>query len=169
MLFANVCAWFISSCDANTVFGIFCFFFWFLLGVLCIWEVLVLLVSLLCTRLGLLRCASCWTRPLGGGRCVHYLCNLLGEYLGIHKIAFQHLGIYEGFMIWEPYMPALVGRPSLHGYDACMVHWTKRALRRNCRQKQSKTSFSPFFFFLFFCLVRILGNGIGVQYFGIFG
>ena len=38
--------------------GVFCFF-WFLLGVLCIWGVLALLVSLLCTRLGLLRCASC--------------------------------------------------------------------------------------------------------------
>ena len=42
--------------------------FWFLLGVLCIWGVLAWLVSLFCTRLGLLRCASCWTRPLGGGR-----------------------------------------------------------------------------------------------------
>ena len=56
----------------NAVFGAF----WFLLGVLCIWEVPVLLGSLLCTRLGLLRCASCWTRPLGGGRWGHYLCNL---------------------------------------------------------------------------------------------
>ena len=58
----------------NAVFGIFCFFFGFLLCVLCIWRVLVLLVSLLCTRLGLLRCASCWTRPEGGGRWGHYLC-----------------------------------------------------------------------------------------------
>ena len=62
-------------------------FFWFLLGVLCIWGVLALLVSLLCTRLGLLRCASCWTRPLGGGRWRHYLCNFRGEYFKIHKIA----------------------------------------------------------------------------------
>ena len=45
-------------------FGIVGFF----LVPLCIWRVLVLLVSLLCTRLGLHRCASCWTRPLGGGR-----------------------------------------------------------------------------------------------------
>ena len=50
--------------------------FLFLLGILCIWGVLVLLASLLCTRLGLLRCASCWTRPLGGGRWEHFLCNL---------------------------------------------------------------------------------------------
>ena len=42
----------------NAVFGVLGAF-WFLLGVLCIWRVLVLLVSLLCTRLGLLRFASC--------------------------------------------------------------------------------------------------------------
>ena len=63
----------------NTVNGVF-WAFCFLLGVLCIWGVLVLLVSLLCTRLGLLRCASCWTRPSGGGRRRHYLCNLWEEY-----------------------------------------------------------------------------------------
>ena len=40
----------------------------------------------------------------------------------------------------------------------------KGAPWRNCRQKQNKTSFSPLF-----CLVRILGNGIGVLYFGIVG
>ena len=45
-------------------------------------------------------------------------------------------------------MLALAGQPSLHGYDACMVFWTKGALRRNCRQIQSKTSFSPFWVFL---------------------
>ena len=58
----------------NTVNGVF-WAFWFLLGVLCIWGVLVFLGSLLCTRLGLLRCASCWTRPLGGGWWGHYLGN----------------------------------------------------------------------------------------------
>ena len=50
-----------------------------LLCVLCTWGVLVLLSSLLCTGLGLLRCASCWTRPLGGGRWRYYLCNSLGK------------------------------------------------------------------------------------------
>ena len=48
-----------------------CVFLGFLASLLCLvflWEVLVLLVPLLRTRLGLLRCASCWTRPLGGGR-----------------------------------------------------------------------------------------------------
>ena len=57
-------------------------------------------------------------------------------------------------------MLALAGQPSLHGYNACMVYWTQGALRRNCRQKQNKTSFSPFWVFLlsrtrarFWCLV----------------
>ena len=45
-------------------------------------------------------------------------------------------------------MPALAGQPSLHGYDACMVYWTKGALRRNCRQKHGETSFSPLRVFL---------------------
>ena len=30
-----------------------------------------------------------------------------------------------------------------------MVYWNKGALRRNCRQKQRETSFSPFWVFLF--------------------
>ena len=46
-------------------------------------------------------------------------------------------------------MLASVGRPSLHGYDACMVYWVNAALRRNCRQKQDKTSFFPRKVFLF--------------------
>ena len=116
----------------NVVFGIFCFF-WFLLGVLC---------SLLCTRLGLLRCASCFTRPLGGGRWGHYLCNLQGEYFKLHKTANQRFGIYVGFLIWKPYMLASAGQSSLHGYDACMVYRTTRALWRNCRQKYGQTSLS---------------------------
>ena len=111
-------------------YWLFCAF-WFLLGALCIWRVLALLGSLLCTRLGLLRCASCWTRPLGGGRWGHYLCNLWGDYLNVHKTAYKHLGMYVGFLMWEPYMQASAGQPSLHGNDACMVYWTKGALRRN--------------------------------------
>ena len=88
-------------------------------------EVLALLVSLLCARLGLLRCASCWTRPLGGGRWRHYLCNLQGDYLEIHKTAFQRFGIYYvGLILREPKMLALAGQPSLHGYDGSMVYWT---------------------------------------------
>ena len=123
--------------------------FWFLLGVLCIWRVQALLVSLFCTRLGLLRCASCWTRPLGGGRWRHYLCNLWGEYLKNHKTACMYSWMQWKFGMWKPYMLALVGRPSLHGDYAWMVYWDKGALRRNCRQKQYKTSFSPYWVFLF--------------------
>ena len=132
----------------NAVFGVF-WAFWFLLGALCIWGVLVLLVSLLGTRLGLHRCAFCWTRPLSGGRWEHHLCNLWGEYLKVHKTAYMNLGICGYIMDRKPYMLALVGRPSLHGYDACMVYLNKGALRRNCRQKYCKTSFSPFWVFLF--------------------
>ena len=51
------------------------------------------------------------------------------------------------FLDWKPYMLALVGQPSLHGYYACMVYWNKAALWRNCRLKESKTSFSPVFVF----------------------
>ena len=40
-------------------------------------------------------------------------------------------------------MLALMGRPSLHGYDACTVYRVKGASRRNCRQIYGKTSFSP--------------------------
>ena len=155
MLFASVCEGFIRSCYGEQCLWRFLGFL-FLLGVLCIWGVLVLLGSLLCTRLGLLRCASCWTRPLGGGRWGHYLCNLWREYLKVHRIAYKYLEIYVVFMMWEPYMLASAGQPSLHGYNACMVYWTKGALWRNCRLKQRETSFSPCW--VFFCLVGILGN-----------
>ena len=46
-------------------------------------------------------------------------------------------------------MQALAGRPSHHGNDECMVFWVIGALRRNCRQKQRETSFSPLRVFLF--------------------
>ena len=46
-------------------------------------------------------------------------------------------------------MLASAGQPSLHGYDACMVYSVKGALRRNCRQRKYKTSFSPSWVFLF--------------------
>ena len=45
-------------------------------------------------------------------------------------------------------MLALMGRPSLHGDHACMVYWIQGAPRRNCRQKQRETSFSPLRVFL---------------------
>ena len=58
----------------NVSDGVF-WVFGFLLGVLCIWGVLVFLVSLLCTRLGFLRCASYRTCPFGRVRLGLYLCN----------------------------------------------------------------------------------------------
>ena len=47
------------------------------------------------------------------------------------------------------YMLALVGRRSLHSYDAYMVYQVQGASRRNCRQKHGDTSFSPRKVFLF--------------------
>ena len=51
-------------------------------------------------------------------------------------------------------MLALVGQPSLHGYDAYMVFWDNGALRRNCRLQKNVR---PLFLLLgFFCLVGTL-------------
>ena len=86
---------------------------------------LVLLVSLLCTRLGLLRCASYRTCPFGRVRLGLYLCNLWGEHLKIHKVADMYFGSFLGIFIWKPYMLALVGQPSLRGHYACMVYSVK--------------------------------------------
>ena len=107
-----------------------------------------MLVSLLHTRLGLLWCASCWTRLFGVVRWGHYLWNHWRECQAAHKIA-CHIWFRDVFIGGKPYMLALVGRPSLHGNYACMVYWTKGALRRICRQKYGETSFSPFRIFLF--------------------
>ena len=120
-----------------------------LLCVLCTWGVLVLLSSLCCTRFGLLRCASYWTRPLGGGRWRYYLCNSLEELSKVHKTPYDCFGSFFGYYVWKLYMLALVGQPSLLGYDACMVYSVKGALWRDCRQTKYKTSFSPSWVFLF--------------------
>ena len=93
---------------------------------------------------GLHRCASCWTRPLGGGRSVHYFRNLWRGCLAAHKTACKYFGICGEFMMWEPYMLASARQASLNGFDACEVSWDKGALRRNCRREHGKTS--PFFF-----------------------
>ena len=109
--------------------------------------VLVLLVPLLRTRLGLHWCASCWTRLFGGGRWEHYLCNHWRECQSAHKFAYFYFWFYDCPSNGKPYiyiyMLALAGGPSLHGYDARMVYWTKEALWRNC-------------------LVEFLGKGFGV-------
>ena len=81
MLFANVCAGFSFSGTKLVEKG----GFWLLLGALCILGVPALLViPLVCTRLGSQRCADCWTRPAGGGRWGHYLCYP-GEFVGQQK------------------------------------------------------------------------------------
>ena len=69
--------------------------FWLLLGTLCILGVLALLViSLVCTRLGFQRCASCLSRPEGGGRWGHYLCFLWGVCWAAQKTVSQ---VCDGF------------------------------------------------------------------------
>ena len=62
----------------------------------------------------------------------------------------------------KSYMLALLGRPSLHSYDACMVYWVQGASRRNCRPKYGETSFSPR---NVFCLVEIRKKGVGAWFF----
>ena len=67
MLFANVCAGFIRSRYGEFREWHFLGFLAPLLCLVCLGrgEVLVLLVTLLRTRLGLLWCASCWARLSG--------------------------------------------------------------------------------------------------------
>ena len=73
-----------------------------------------------------------------------------GEFPGQHKkTACQKCGWNSGFHDFKLYMLALVGRPSLRSYNACVDYWVQGASRRSCRQKQSETSFSPKKFFLF--------------------
>ena len=54
------------------------------------------------------------------------------------------------FLLLEAIYASLGGQPSLHGFDACMVYWTKGALRRNCRS----TVRPLFLLFGFFLLSR---------------
>ena len=72
-----------------------------------------------------------------------------GECLKIHKNCLQIFldvcGIYDVGAL----LLASVGQPSLHGNYACMVYWIAGTFRRNCRQKQGKTFFSPSRVFLF--------------------
>ena len=102
----------------------------------------MLVIPLLCTRLGLLRCASCWTRPVGGGLWGHYLCYPWVVCWAAQKTACQKYVWISTFHGFKPEMPALVGPPSLHSFDAFLVYWVQGASRRDCRQQQSETSFS---------------------------
>ena len=141
--------------SGNDIFWAFLLLF----CVLCAWGVLVLLASFLRTRLGLLWCASCWARLSGVVRRGHYLCNHWRESQAAHKIACFHCWFYDYFIGGKPYMLALVGRPSLHGNDACMFFW----LLGHFGEIAGKKSVRPLFLLHeFFCLVGILGTGFGV-------
>ena len=117
--------------------------------------VLVFVVyPLVCTKFGFQRCALCWTRPVGGGRWGHYLCYTWEVCWEAQKTtSCKNYSIWS-FLFFKLYMLALVGRPSLRSYDACTVYQVKGASRRNCRQINGNTSFSPKK--MFFCLVEIL-------------
>ena len=66
---------------------------WVLLGILCIWGVLALLVlPLMSTGLGLRRCAYRWTRLLGGGRRGHSLRDPRGVHWFAQKCAIDDHG-----------------------------------------------------------------------------
>ena len=103
--------------------------------------------------------------------CGHYLCDLWRANMAAHNTAthFSHFSFFRFqafFEFWMPYLLALAGQPSLHGYDAFMVYWVQGALRRHRRLKYGKTFF---FLYGFFCSVGILGYGFGDLSFGICG
>ena len=60
-----------------------------------------------------------------------------GEFAGqlIKNSQISALRVQEKNWMWKSYLQALVGRPSLHVSDACMIILDQGALRRNCRQK----------------------------------
>ena len=107
-----------------------------------------MLVLLLCTRLGFLRCASCWTRFLGGGPREHYLRDSRGVSWITQKSVFRFRWRWSdsgGIML---YMLVLVGQPSLRGRDACKVF---RA-REHPEEIADKIFIRPLFLlFFFFC------------------
>ena len=106
-------------------------------------------------NLGLVGVPFLGSRPLGVDQLGHYLLDHWEESMAVHNTTFLFLGVWVYFSWdyflngWKPYMLAFVGQPSLLGYYACMVFWDKGALRRNCRPKKCKTSFSPSWVFLY--------------------
>ena len=86
-----------------------------------------------------------------------------GEYLKLHKIAYMNLWLRWGFMMWKPYMLAIVGQPSLHGSYACMVYWAQGGtLGEFAGINNVRPLFSPFLVFLFSrnSMVRFWGLGV---------
>ena len=116
MLFANVCARFIYCCYEGC--GVRRF-----LGIrgapwrLVYIGVLALPVyTLMCAGLGLRRCAYRSTRPLGGGRWGHHLRDPRGVHWFAQKCASCIRCNGSNSICVMPYMLALAGQPSLHGY-----------------------------------------------------
>ena len=124
--------------------------FWLLLGALCILGVLAKLVIPPCVYKAWVSMMCLLLDTPFGRRSVGALSLFpLGSLLGTSKTAIQMRYGFYGFYVFMLYMLALVGRPSLHSYDACMVSWVQGASQRNCRQKYGETSFSPRNVFLF--------------------
>ena len=143
-----------SSVHVTGNLGFGCFWaFLFLPCVLCMMGVFGWAFSLwLCTGLGFCGCAFSRSRSLDVSRVGYYLHDLGGDNWTAHNTVRLFWGLVcfiLGLTVaWKLYMLALVGLPSLRGYDACMVFSAKGALWRNCRLKQCETSFSPFGVFL---------------------
>ena len=115
-----------SSVHVTGNLGVCCFWtFWFLLCALCMLEVLglVFLPPSVYKAWVLLVCLF-GSRPLGVDQLGHYLLDHWEESMAVHntaKLFGDGLCYCLFFLGWKPYMLALVGQPSLHGYYACMV------------------------------------------------
>ena len=83
--------------------------------------------------------------------------SLIFTGLGLRRCAFRWDCNSGKVML---YMLALVGLPSLRARDACMVCGINGASRRNCKQKQYKTTFSPLFVFLLSRISGFLWSGL---------
>ena len=150
-----------SSVHVMGNFGFCCFWaFWFVLCVLCTLGVSGwgFFTSCGCTRLGSCWCAFFWLRPLGVGRVEHYLHDLLEESMAVHStvtISGNGLLFLRGSLCTlKPCVLALVGRPSLHGYYACMVFL---GLRGTPGEIADIKNVRPLFLlFVFFCIVGTL-------------
>ena len=151
VLSANVCAGFLCSCcgvgEERRLLG--------REGVL-LQGVLALVYPFMCAGLGLRRCASRWTRPLGGGRWRHFHRDPHGVHWLARKFAPYSLGDGSDSYDEMPYMLTSAEQPSPHGHYACMECWADGALRGNKRHKKNETFFSPVKVFLssdFWCTV----------------
>ena len=124
-------------------------------------------VPLMYTGLGLRSCAYRWTRTSGGGRWEHYLRGPRGVHWFTQHCAVCTLDNGSNSICVMPYMLALAGQPSLHGYCACMVCWVKGHLGEIAGKIHVRPLFSPVV--LFFCSVGTLHIDLGVRCYGIFG